>query len=74
MISPRFELGIFMYWSCNSTSNLLSYCGLVDAKIIASDKDLPVMKDQKNTAGMGISVMVTRSITQMINVNYNGTQ
>ena len=47
-------------------NHLLSYCGLVDAKIIASDKDLPVMKDQKNTAGMGISVMVTRSITQMI--------
>ena len=46
--------------------NMLSYYGLVDAKIIASDKDLPVMKDQKNTAGMGISVMVTRSITQMI--------
>ena len=47
-------------------NNLSSYFGLVDAKIIASDKDLPVMKDQKNTAGMGISVMVTRSITQMI--------
>ena len=24
-------------------NNLLSYCGLVDAKIRASDKDLPVM-------------------------------
>ena len=47
-------------------NNLSSYFGLVDAKIIASDKDLSVMKDQKNTAGMGISVMVTRSITQMI--------
>ena len=23
-------------------NNLLSYCGLVDAKILASDKDLPV--------------------------------
>ena len=38
----RFELGIFMYWSCNSMNNLSSYCGLVDAKIRASDKDLPV--------------------------------
>ena len=47
-------------------NNLSSYFGLVDSKIIASDKDLSVMKDQKNTAGMGISVMVTRSITQMI--------
>ena len=33
------ELAIFMYWTCNSMS---SYCGLVDAKIRASDKDLPV--------------------------------
>ena len=27
---------------CNSMNNLPSYCGLVDAKIRASDKDLPV--------------------------------
>ena len=38
----RFELGIFMYGTCNSMNNLSSYCGLVDAKISASDKDLPV--------------------------------
>ena len=25
-------------------NNLLSYCGLVDAKIRASDKDLPVIR------------------------------
>ena len=31
-----------MYWSRNSMNNLLSYCGLVDEKIRASDKDLPV--------------------------------
>ena len=36
------EFGIFMYWACNSMHNLSSYCGLVDAKIRASDKDLPV--------------------------------
>ena len=41
-VLPRFELGIFMYWTCNSMNNLLPYCGLVDAKIRASDKDLPV--------------------------------
>ena len=41
-VLPRFELGIFMYWNCNSMNNLSSYCGLVDAKIRASDKDLPV--------------------------------
>jgi hypothetical protein len=39
---PRFELGIFMYWTCNSMNNLWSYFGLVDSKIRASDKDLPV--------------------------------
>ena len=43
-VLPRFELGIFMYWTCNSMNNLSSYCGLVDAKIRASDKDLPVHK------------------------------
>ena len=42
-VLPRFELGIFMYWTCNSMNNLSSYCGLVDAKIKASDKDLPVL-------------------------------
>ena len=41
-VLPRFELGIFMHWACCSMNNLLSYCGLVDAKIRASDKDLPV--------------------------------
>ena len=30
------------YWTYNSMNNLLSYCGLVKAKIRASDKDLPV--------------------------------
>ena len=35
MFSSCSELGIFMY-------NLSSYCGLVDAKIRASDKDLSV--------------------------------
>ena len=42
MFSPCSELGISMYRTCNSMNNLSSYCGLVDAKIRASDKDLPV--------------------------------
>ena len=42
-VLPRFELGIFMYWTCNSMNNLSLYCALVDAKIRASDKDLPVL-------------------------------
>ena len=36
------ELVIFKYWACNSMNNFLSYCGLVDARISASEKDLPV--------------------------------
>ena len=28
MFSPRSELAIFMYWTCNSMNNLSSYCGL----------------------------------------------
>ena len=31
-----------MYWTGKSMNNLLSYCGLVDARISASEKDLPV--------------------------------
>ena len=30
-------------------NNLLSYCGLIDAKIRASDKDLPVKKNANLT-------------------------
>ena len=36
------ELGTFMFWTGNSMNNLLSYCGLVEIKISASEKDLPV--------------------------------
>ena len=43
MFCPCSEVGIFMHWTCNSMNKLSSYCGLVDAKIGASDKDLPVL-------------------------------
>jgi hypothetical protein len=33
-----------MYWTGKSMNNHLSYCGLVDPRISASDKDLPVPK------------------------------
>ena len=32
-----------MYWTGKSINNLLSYCGLIDVRINASDKDLPVL-------------------------------
>ena len=42
LFSTCSELAIFMYWTRNSMNNLLSYCRLVDARISASEKDLPV--------------------------------
>ena len=36
-------------------NNLLSYCGLVDAKIRASDKDLPVNKQIEDFSNFGMS-------------------
>ena len=32
------ELVVFMYLTRNSMNNLLSYCGLIDARISASEK------------------------------------
>ena len=32
------ELVVFMYWTGKSMNDLLSYCGLVDARISASEK------------------------------------
>ena len=53
MFSKCSELVFFMYWTGKSMSNLLSFCGLVDVRMNASDKDLPVnqksCKHTKNT-------------------------
>ena len=62
-VLPRVEFGIFMFWTCNSMNqkycifamnNLSSYCGLVDAEIRASKKDLPVKTRStlKNLSGV----------------------
>ena len=40
--SPCSELVVFMDWTGKLMNNFLSYCGLVDVRINASDKDLPV--------------------------------
>ena len=32
-----------LYFSCNSMNNLSSYCGLIDARVRASEKDSPVL-------------------------------
>ena len=52
MFWPCSELAIFMYWACNSMNYLLSYCGLVDARIRASDKDLPVQQQRLHLVGV----------------------
>ena len=42
-----------MFCACifhgNSMNNLLSYCALIDTKIGASDKDLPVLNHSRNS-------------------------
>ena len=38
MYSTCSELVVFMYWTGKSMNNLLSYCGLVDARISTSEK------------------------------------
>ena len=58
-INPQYDNRLFMKLPCsaqvlpmfcacsfhgNSMNNLLSYCGLVDARISASEKDLPTCK------------------------------
>ena len=45
MFSSCSELVVFMYWTGKSMNNLLSYCGLVDARISDSKRKLPVFKD-----------------------------
>ena len=48
MFSPCSELVVFMYWTGKSMNNLLSYCGLVDPRISASDKNLPVIRQRQH--------------------------
>jgi hypothetical protein len=38
---------VFLYRTGKLMNNLLSYCGLLDPRIRASDKDLPVQKTVK---------------------------
>ena len=52
-VLPKFELGIFLYWTCNSMNNLSSYFGLLYAKIRASDKNLSVLRSHQNWINSG---------------------
>ena len=56
------ELGVFMYWTGNSMTNLLSYCGLVDAKIRPSDKELPVLSGTETIGHFLLDFLVIHKV------------
>ena len=56
-LTPCFVLVVFMYWTGKSMNNLLSYCGLVDPRISASEKDLPVLLGNRDNSE--IKVLLT---------------
>ena len=49
----------------NSMNNLLSYCGLVDARISASEKDLPVTGDMAVPDSLRLEKEKGRELTKM---------
>ena len=71
---------VFMYWTCNSMNNLSSYCGLVDAKIRASDKDLPVVKikmakpDHIRIFGIRCWIQWAKYIKLLIKLTYHSSK
>ena len=74
MFFPCSELGIFMYRTRNSMNNLSSYCRLVDAKIRASDKDLPVSQTRNwysKFIGCTLIVMVRISAKAIFKTGYD---
>ena len=58
MFSPCSELVVFMYLTGKSMNNRLAYCGLVDVRINASNKDLPVLIDYFETIQKGFVPVV----------------
>ena len=65
-VLPCSELVVFMYWTGKSMNNLLSYCGLVDVRINASDKDLPVQT--RNTCPIWIHHNLIFAIRLLFNL------
>ena len=60
MYTTSSELVVFMYWPGESMNNLLSYFGLVDARISTSEKDLPLLPSN------------LRSLIQFLKILYEG--
>ena len=51
-------------------NNLLSYCGLVDARISASEKDLPVLKNLLSSFYKHNSCTISGSFLRLLNNAY----
>ena len=68
------ELGIFMYRTRNSMNKLLSYCGLVDPRISASDKDLPVNIMLNTQMYIKSLSCISREITSLITTVFSRFQ
>ena len=53
-----------MFWACSfhwtgkSMNNRLSYCGLVDPRISASDKELLVLRTDTNHKHLGVDILL----------------
>ena len=45
------RLVVYLHFSWNSMNNILSYCGLTDSRMRASDTDLPVFKSASTYCG-----------------------
>ena len=67
--SSSSELGIFMHWTCNSMNDLSPYCGLVDAKIRASDKNLLVWPKKKILFYLFLHVSKSQCFFSNLNLN-----
>ena len=48
----------------NSMNKLLSYCGLIDAKIRVSDKDLPVQDRNIEQLAEGLAVEAEKALSR----------
>ena len=58
MFSTRSELAIFKY-------NLLSYCGIVDARISASEKDLPAKETKLSKIAILLFPFFSKTFTEL---------
>ena len=63
------ELVVFMNWTGKSMNNILTYCGLVDARKSASEKDLPVIMGP-STKGKQWHACCYITIVDMIRATY----